>query len=74
MNPQEEVTVYCPYCDEPISLLIDCSVPEQQYVEDCFVCCRPILVSMRYEHSNTDDAMSQTSADNLTIDVRREDD
>jgi hypothetical protein len=22
--------------------LVDCSVPEQQYIEDCEVCCRPI--------------------------------
>lgn len=34
----------CPYCGELIELLIDCSVPEQSYYEDCSVCCRPILV------------------------------
>jgi hypothetical protein len=32
----------CPYCGETISVLIDDSIPEQQYVEDCEVCCRPI--------------------------------
>lgn len=46
MNPQEEVAVYCPYCNEPITLLIDCSESGQRYVEDCFVCCRPIVVSV----------------------------
>lgn len=35
----------CPYCGESIELLIDCSVEEQEYIEDCFVCCRPIIVS-----------------------------
>lgn len=34
----------CPYCGEPIQLVIDCSIEEQEYVEDCQVCCRPILV------------------------------
>ena len=36
----------CPYCDEMIELVIDCSVAEQEYIEDCFVCCQPIDVSV----------------------------
>ena len=32
----------CPYCGERIDILIDCSVPDQDYIEDCQVCCRPI--------------------------------
>lgn len=32
----------CPYCWESIELVIDYSVPEQEYIEDCEVCCRPI--------------------------------
>jgi hypothetical protein len=32
----------CPYCWESIELVIDQSVPEQEYIEDCEVCCRPI--------------------------------
>ena len=34
----------CPYCGESIELLIDDSVPEQEYIEDCQVCCRPITI------------------------------
>jgi hypothetical protein len=37
--------VQCPYCWEAIELLVDCSVESQEYVEDCSVCCRPIIVS-----------------------------
>ncbi len=40
----ESVYSSCPYCGEPIELLVDCSVYEQEYVEDCQVCCRPITV------------------------------
>jgi hypothetical protein len=36
----------CPYCGEGIELVVDPSVPEQEYVEDCFVCCRPIVVNV----------------------------
>jgi hypothetical protein len=42
----EEENIYCPYCGEPISVLIDPSVPEQAYVEDCSVCCRPIELTV----------------------------
>lgn len=38
--------VHCPYCGEPIELLIDDSIDEQRYIEDCQVCCRPIRVAV----------------------------
>lgn len=37
-------TISCPNCGERQDIVIDLSVPEQQYVEDCFVCCRPMLI------------------------------
>jgi hypothetical protein len=40
-----DVVATCPYCGEPIDLEIDESGgPEQHYIEDCSVCCRPIEV------------------------------
>ena len=39
---QENVETYCPSCGESIQLLVDCSIPEQEYIEDCQVCCKPI--------------------------------
>lgn len=46
MNEVVEQAVACPYCGESIGLLIDLSVPQQNYVEDCQVCCRPIIVNV----------------------------
>lgn len=40
------IDVRCPYCGEPITLFVDASAGGQSYVEDCAVCCRPILVSV----------------------------
>ena len=38
----ESVEDACPYCGEPVELLIDTGGGEvQHYVEDCSVCCRP---------------------------------
>lgn len=42
----------CPYCGSAISLLIDLSVEQQSYIEDCEVCCRPISVHI---HLNDDE-------------------
>ena len=39
-------TISCPYCGEAISVLIDDSLPEQRYVGDCQVCCRPIVLNV----------------------------
>jgi len=36
----------CPYCGEAIELLIDDSAGDQQYIEDCHVCCRPITITV----------------------------
>ncbi len=48
MNDWLEYSEYCPYCGEKITLLVDCSQPEQTYVEDCEVCCRPIQVTISF--------------------------
>ena len=42
----QEKESYCPYCGEIISLLIDSSIEIQEYVEDCEVCCSPIVISI----------------------------
>jgi hypothetical protein len=45
MMLQDSIVDSCPYCGEVIELLIDGSVSEQSYIEDCQVCCRPIIIS-----------------------------
>ena len=42
LNKLTETSVECPYCNETITVLIDSSDLEQQYIEDCQVCCKPI--------------------------------
>lgn len=37
-----ETVVGCPYCGEQIEVTVDCSAGSHGYVEDCFICCRPI--------------------------------
>jgi len=35
----------CPYCWQTVSMILDLSIEEQSYVEDCEVCCNPIQIS-----------------------------
>lgn len=44
MDLLRTLPAYCPSCGEPIELVVDVSVPQQDYVEDCFVCCAPMRV------------------------------
>ena len=45
----EEVAIQCPHCGEAITLTLDLSEGDQSYVEDCSVCCAPILVNYAVE-------------------------
>ena len=42
----EWITVNCPYCGEPFETSVDCSAGAQEYLEDCPVCCHPIVFSI----------------------------
>jgi len=57
----------CPYCGEPVQLVVDEGADEQDYIEDCQVCCRPMRVVAR---------LNGADADGLQVDIelRREDD
>ncbi|MDO3722918.1 CPXCG motif-containing cysteine-rich protein [Marinobacter sp. chi1] len=63
MPALDSMVIQCPYCWEAQEIAIDPSVPEQEYVEDCQVCCRPIVFTV-------------TVDDDLTfrVDVRAEND
>lgn len=50
MQELQPAIIQCPYCWEEIEILVDCSVPSQEYIEDCSVCCRPITLSVKSSH------------------------
>ncbi len=43
--------ISCPYCGEVIQIMVDCSIGEQDYIEDCQVCCRPINIHVSLEEN-----------------------
>lgn len=34
----------CPYCAESMTIVVDLSAGGQRYIEDCQVCCQPMLI------------------------------
>ena len=56
------VTTSCPSCGEVIELVVDTSIPNQEYTEDCPVCCRPMVLRV------------EVGTDGMpAVDARRED-
>jgi hypothetical protein len=44
MNVEQTVAVQCPYCAQSFEVLVDCSIEQQEYIEDCEVCDRPVTL------------------------------
>jgi len=63
MQGLNEIEISCPYCGERSIVLVDGSVDEQCYIEDCQVCCRPIVFTTRANRG-----------EQPQLEVRREDD
>ncbi len=59
----DTASVGCPYCGERIDVVVDPSVSEQSYIEDCSVCCRPMTLHVTVDESG-----------NATVAAAREDD
>jgi hypothetical protein len=62
LNQLTETTIGCPYCGELIEVLLDAADIDQQYIEDCQVCCRPIVFFVS-ENMNGDLSVTVYSED-----------
>ncbi|HHM04984.1 MAG TPA: CPXCG motif-containing cysteine-rich protein [Gammaproteobacteria bacterium] len=47
------VEVSCPYCGESFSTVVDGWGGSQTCVEDCAVCCRPVLLTLDIDANGT---------------------
>jgi transcription elongation factor Elf1 len=54
----------CPYCGERFSTLVEPYDGDQDYIEDCQVCCQPIEVHIEVG----------LEGENVSVTVRRNDD
>ncbi len=63
MDWLDEQVIGCPYCGESIDVLIDQQEAGDEYIEDCQVCCRPIVFTVNEDETG-----------NLMVSVRDEND
>jgi hypothetical protein len=52
MSLLDSTFIQCPYCWESIEVEVDASAARQEYVEDCHVCCQPILFKVAVDKRN----------------------
>lgn len=45
----DEKAIGCPYCGETIVVLVDPQEAGHEYIEDCQVCCKPIVFSIQID-------------------------
>lgn len=53
----------CPYCGEPIEIVVDYTMEAQRMIEDCQVCCRPIEFEVVIEASGAVNLIAHTEND-----------
>ncbi len=56
----EEATYLCPYCGEEVVIPIDVTEGEQQeYVEDCPICCSPVVIRLEFREDGGVDCSAE---------------
>lgn len=50
----ENIAVSCPYCGEVLYLEPEPSDQIVEYVEDCHVCCQPIVFSVQFSEDGSE--------------------
>ena len=65
----KEYLASCPYCGESFTTLIDLgeiksSAGNQEYIEDCQICCRPVIFTITLD----------TLTDEASVNLRTEND
>lgn len=49
--------IRCPHCGERFEALIDASGGDTDYIEDCPVCCKPIMMHCRTDENGEFDGL-----------------
>lgn len=58
---EEPIDVQCPWCGEVFTTFFDLSSGSTQYIEDCQVCCRPIVLNFQISRFGRIRVQSQRS-------------
>ena len=63
MSNLDPVQIRCPYCGEQIDIQVEIVSDEQDYVEDCTVCCQPIRLRVARDENGSPSVSATTDRD-----------
>lgn len=46
MEALQTVLLQCPNCWKQVEIVVDCQDAEQEIIEDCSVCCSPMVIAI----------------------------
>jgi uncharacterized Zn finger protein len=52
---EDSVEVLCPYCGEPSAIAVGLEEEDEEFVQDCPVCCRPWKVRIKVRRDGSVD-------------------
>lgn len=59
----DEADIQCPYCGETITILVDGSGGDTDYIEDCRICCQPMRIGVQTDAGGTPTQVTATAED-----------
>lgn len=66
----EAVNFSCPYCEETFETIVDLSHGDQDHIEVCYVCCRPVQFEINADNKGKVKAVPSSLSIDLTSTVR----
>jgi len=63
MRELQERSIDCPYCGESMEVFVEPSAPQQDYIEDCRICCRPINLRVTVESDGNITLLASSDSD-----------
>lgn len=63
MSNLDPVQIRCPYCGEQIDIQVDIVSADEDYLEDCTICCRPILLHIARDENGVPSVSATRESD-----------
>jgi uncharacterized Zn finger protein len=60
---RDAVDVTCPYCGEPSTIAVGAEEEDEEFVQDCPVCCRPWQVRVKVRRDGSADVSVSAEGD-----------
>lgn len=58
-DPRAYAEIQCPSCGEILGILVDLSQGDHEAIEDCQVCCTPMMVRVRVKDDTLESAVAE---------------